>query len=303
MEHDPLIKILTSTPKGKAATEKLLAMHPNQEEISPQSVYKAGSREARMLCNDFVPYLLLPGSRLIGSEHLKKLYDLSQAGHSCLLLLEHYGNFDMPMFAYQTDNDPLLGPDFADHFVSIAGVKLSQDNAFISAYVQSYNRLIIWPSRGYDKMNDEQKKEMMALNMASMKELTARKYKGQMFLVFPSGTRIRPWAPDTRKGVREIASYVKSFQYLCFVSMNGNVLPVDENDSNLSADKPRPDVLLFTASEVVSSKDYLAECNQSLPEGGDVKAHIVGCVMDKLLAMHEAGQPIYEAEMAKHKGP
>ena len=42
--------------------------------------------------------LLLPGSRIIGKENLLALHQLAQRKKHCLILMEHYSNFDIPCF-------------------------------------------------------------------------------------------------------------------------------------------------------------------------------------------------------------
>jgi glycerol-3-phosphate O-acyltransferase len=54
------------------------------------------------------------------------------------------------------------------------------------------------------------------------------KKEGKLILVFPAGTRFRPWEPETKRGVREIDSYIKSFDYMCLVSNNGAVLRIQQ---------------------------------------------------------------------------
>ncbi len=66
-----------------------------------------------------------------------------------------------------------------------------------------------------------------------MKELTERKYNGQTILVFPTGTRFRPWEPESKKGVREIFTYLKSFDNILFLGINGNLMkPHKSEDMN-----------------------------------------------------------------------
>jgi glycerol-3-phosphate O-acyltransferase len=292
MARNYILEAFSSFPAGKQAMEKLMALYPDTEEVSPDTVYKEGSREARNYCNTALEPMILPGSRILNAENLEKLYNLSQAGHSCLLLVEHYGNSDLPNICYLTDKEKRLGEKFADHLVAIAGAKLSIENAFIAAYSRAYNRIVIYPSRSLGAtLSEEERKKMMAVNMAAMKELTVRKYHKQMFLAFPSGTRIRPWDDETKKGVKEMASYTRAFEYLCFASINGNNLPIDKNDANMLNDKPQPDIIMLNVSKPVSSKEFLEETHKSYTEGSDNKAHIVGCIMQKLLNLHQEAEP------------
>lgn len=279
-------------PEYKAIIDKTLAMFPDKiEEVSPQTVYKAGNSQARKMIVPLMRAVCLPGSRIINAENLKKLFDLSQQGHSCLLLAEHYTNFDLSNLCYLTDTEPLLGPAFADRLIAMAGIKLSQSNPFIAAWSGMYNRIVIYPSRSLNAIENEEEREkarklMTPINLAAMKELTFRKYNKQMVLVFPSGTRIRPWDKETQKGVREIYSYIKSFEYLCFLSINGNNLPLAGKDSEMEEDEPQPDVIVMQASKPMLSKAFLSGTAQE-----ETREETVERVMRQLFGLHAEAEP------------
>ena len=57
-----------------------------------------------------------------------------------------------------------------------------------------------------------------------MRALDRVRKEGQAVLVFPSGTRYRPGKPETKKGVREIDSYIRLSDVMMLVSINGNCL-------------------------------------------------------------------------------
>ena len=123
-----------------------------------------------------------------------------------------------------------------------------------------------------------------------MREMIDRKHHGRIITVFPAGTRYRPWAPSSRKGVREIHSYVKSFDNVMFVAINGNILPPHESD-DMTKDEAVKDLMVITCSEIVSGRKFRKEMEASAPEGSDPKQHVVDAVMDKLFSMHDAVEP------------
>jgi hypothetical protein len=290
-----ILQAFLSLPNGKYLIDQLLAGEEMAtEELTPANVYKEGKPSLRLYTNQLVQYYQKPGSALLHGEHLKELFDLSQAGHSCLLLPEHYSNFDLVNICALTDHHPLLGPQFADQLIAVAGAKMSLEDPFIASMVKIYNRMVIFPSRGINAITDPVKREAMQkyaapINLASMKEMTTRKYHKNMFLVFPSGTRIRPWDEETKKGVPEIYSYLRAFEYICLLSINGNNLRIPSDSQHMSDDVPTPDVIMLGASPVMKTKDFLAQCAASFDasSGSDIKTYTAQCVMKHLFSLHD----------------
>jgi glycerol-3-phosphate O-acyltransferase len=282
-----------STPK---ATETLLNHLPtaDSEEVTPQSVYKEGSLSARRASNPVVAELILPGSKIIHGEHIAASWKLAQEGKAVLVLSEHFSNFDLTNITYLADHDPLIGEEFVNKLIAMAGVKLSTaSDRFISAYIQIYNRIVIIPSRTLESLSpaarDAYNKEMGPINMAALKELAKRKVSGHPILVFPTGTRTRPGQPETAKAVKEMYSYVRSFDYIQFISLNGinmHVAPV------MSDDEPVPNVIMMGAAPTMSSQEFLDKAKASLPEGGDMREHVATCIMSELHALHDMVEPI-----------
>lgn len=291
-------KIFFYNKESEQLYKKLASMFKqNFEEVTAETVYREGSPEARAIFNGILKPFLLPKSRIINPEHLKELYDLSQQGKACLLLPEHYGNFDLSNICYLTDNEPTLGPSFADAMVAVAGAKLSLDDQTIATFAQIYSRVVIFPSRGIESIEDEKKREeerkkTLPINLASIKEITRRKYQKQMFLVFPSGTRIRPWKEETKTGVPEIYNYLRIFEYTCLVSVNGNNLPINPNESSMTEDDPTPEQVLLGVSPVMRTEDLIKQCSEGLPKDADPKAYIVTNMMKKLFALHKETEVI-----------
>jgi glycerol-3-phosphate O-acyltransferase len=143
-------------------------------------------------------------------------------------------------------------------------------------------------------LDPEKKQEEMArftaINRAAMKSLTDIKTKGKLILVFPSGTRYRPWDPGSKKGVREIDSYIKSFDYMCMVAINGEVLHVRQGD--MMDDSVSQGVVRFTAGPVVSCSEFRNAERAKAESAGieDKKQATVDAIMQELDKIHAAAE-------------
>lgn len=272
-------------------------------EIRPDNVFQKGDFEGQEIIGSLVDKILHPGSRIINSENLKELYNRSQNGESCLLLVEHYSNFDYPIIFRLLENDPLLGKEVARCLIPIQGMKLSSGESVTSAFTHTYSTIVIYPSRSIDSVEDPVKKAEIRkistpINHAAMKELTVKKYHGQIILVFPSGTRYRPWDPESKKGVREIFSYLKSFENILFLGINGNVMePHQSDDMNADVKAIKQDLMILTASPVIKGKEFRKQNISATPEGEDSKQFVVDQVMNELEKIHNETEKIRQKEL------
>ncbi len=66
--------------------------------VTDKNVYQEGHPANKPLMRRIVGDLLLPGSRIDGLEHLLELHALALRKKFCLVLMEHYSNFDLPNF-------------------------------------------------------------------------------------------------------------------------------------------------------------------------------------------------------------
>jgi glycerol-3-phosphate O-acyltransferase len=266
------------------------------EELTPDNVYQEGIPENRKVIGEMADNFLLPGSRVVNGGNLRTLYGYCKEGKSCLMLLEHYSNFDFPIFIRLVEKDPELGHEVADSIMPIVGAKLIKSKDTITTpFTTSYDRIMIFPSRTLDKISDpaekaEIRKISTPLNHAAMKELIVRKHHGRLVLVFPAGTRYRPWDLDSKKGVREIYSYLKTFDYLVFISINGNCLLPDKSD-DMNRDKPVRDVLMFNVSAVEKGRDFRERVLRNAPPESDPRQYVVDCVMNELDRVHDEVEP------------
>jgi glycerol-3-phosphate O-acyltransferase len=258
--------------------------------VTEENVYQLGNEEIRPFLDQMVDTLVLPGSGISGMEHLRELYKFLKEGHSCLLLLEHYSNMDLSLF------DCLLrketgGKEIADSVVAIAGMKLTEDNPIVATFASAYTRLVIYPSRSLQGLDPEKDKDEIqrsaSINRAATRALIRIKEKGGMVLVFPSGTRYRPWEPSTKRGVREIDSYVRLFEYMCPVAINGEVLHVSQGD--MMEDSVSRDLVRLTVGPVRSCSEFRNGI-RAKEDVEDKKQAVVDAVMDMLEKMHIAAE-------------
>lgn len=284
----------TLTTAFRDIIKEALAHSKADAKITEENVYQCGNSEIRPLLDKMVETLVLPGSGIGGMENIRELYRLLKEGHSCLLLLEHYSNMDLSLF------DSLLrkeeeGEPVADSLVAIAGMKLTEDNPVVAAFASAYTRLVISPSRSLQGLDSEQYKEEIArsaaINRAATRALIRIKEKGGLVLVFPSGTRYRPWEPSTKRGVREIDSYIRLFDYMCLVAINGEVLHVRQGD--MMDDSVSQDLVRLTAGPVMNCATFRSDVRTKAEAAGveDKKQALVDAVMNMLEGIHQAVEP------------
>jgi glycerol-3-phosphate O-acyltransferase len=264
--------------------------------FSPENVYQKGCPENKAILGAFSENFLLPGSRIENTDALKELFRRSQAGESCLILSEHYSNFDFPVFYHLIETTPGLGPEIAETLLPIRGMKLSEDSPITALFTRSYDTLIIYPSRSLDNITDPEelaaiRRISVPINHAAMKEMIDKKKNGRIILVFPAGTRYRPWDPSSKKGVREIHSYIKTFDNVLFLAINGNALPPHESN-DMTQDTAVPDLIILSCSDIVRGRDFRKEAEAAAPEGVDPKQFVVDRVMAELETIHNRMEPI-----------
>jgi glycerol-3-phosphate O-acyltransferase len=238
--------------------KQAMSLSKSSTHITEDNVFQEGAEDILPFLDKMVDDLVLPGSGVDGMENLEELLDKAEAGASCLLLPEHYSNLDLSLISRLVRREGGRGEAIARAIVAIAGMKLSEESPVVSTFASAYTRVIIYPSRSLHGLEPEKKKAELirsnAINRAAMKTLTEIKVKGKLILVFPSGTRFRPWDPSTKRGVREIYSYIKSFDYMCPVAVNGEVLHVRQGD--MMDDSVSPDLVRITAGPVISCAEF-----------------------------------------------
>ena len=264
--------------------------------ITEENVFQEGAKDILPFLDKIVDELVLPGSGVDGMENLVELLEKARSGASCLLLPEHYSNLDLSLISRLVRREGGFGEDIANAIVAMAGMKLNEENPVVSAFASAYTRLIIYPSRsliGLDAVKD--RAEIIrsnAINRAAMKTLNKIKVKTRLLLVFPAGTRYRPWDPGTKQGLREIDSYIKTFDYMCPIAINGEVLHVRRGD--MLDDSVSQDIVRITAGKIISCKEFRNKVHSDVDEGrnsqADKKQAVADAIMAILEEMHVKGE-------------
>jgi glycerol-3-phosphate O-acyltransferase len=204
--------------------------------------------------------------------------------------MEHYSNLDLSLLSWFARKAGGRGPEIDKALVAIAGMKLTEENPIVATMASAYTRLVIYPSRSLTHLDAEKNRVEIirsnAINRAAMKALTTIKTQGKIVLVFPSGTRFRPWDPSTKKGVREIDSYIRSFDYMCCVALNGEILHIHQGD--MLDDLVSSDLIHVTAGKVRPCEEFREQSRAAAETVGieDKKQAAVDAIMDELERMH-----------------
>jgi len=277
---------------------KMMSGIEEQLPVSDTNVYQPGNDALLPAIDTMLSDYLLPNSGINGFENLVALCEASKRGEPCLLLLEHYSNFDLPAFHYLLRQKGPQGKEIADALVSIAGIKLSETTPMVNAFAQAYTRIVIYPSRSLEiiKKNFKEPNRLYheitrshTINRAAMKCLNTVKTSGKLVLVFPAGTRYRPWDPSSKQGVREIASYIKTFSKFCLVAVNGNVLMINPS-GEMEEDLLNEDTVIYTAGPVRDCGEYRSRIKEESHSGDDRKQMLVDQLMMELDEMHNRAE-------------
>lgn len=268
--------------------------------IDATNVYEEANPKARGFMNPLLEDNLSPDSTLANEENFKEFYDaVVKEKKRGLILMEHYSNLDLPSLCYLLEKSGTdWGVDFSNRIVAIAGMKLNEENPFVRAFAEAFTRIVIYPTRSITKMKnstiseeekEEEKMRAREINFSAMRAMDACKKRGQIILVFPSGTRYRPGKPDTKRGLAEIDSYIRMFDVMLLVSINGNCLRINpECPDDMVMDIIETDKIVMAASEVIDCKKFRKNVLDALPPDfdGDTKQMTVDKIMEVLENQH-----------------
>lgn len=267
--------------------------------IDETKVYEEANPEMRKYMFKLLDDTFSADSGLGNLENFKDFYEkVVKQGKSGLILMEHYTNLDLPAIIYllQKVGEP-WADDFASRIVAVAGMKLNEASAGVRAFTEGFTRVVIYPTRSLNAVEakgisqeDLKAEEQKArkINFAAMRAMDACKKRGQMILVFPSGTRYRPGKPETKRGLREIDSYLRLFDYMLLVGINGNCLRINpENPDDMLEDILEPGKVTLTAYPVLDCKNFREAVLSALPaDEPDPKQKTVDKVMQILDEIH-----------------
>ena len=295
-------KHLTLAEYYKDLFPRLLELSNVDRVITEHNVYQRPNYKIREIVNGMCSEILLPGSGIRHIENAAQLLQKLKEGKKGLILMEHYSNFDLPMLIYflSLDSDGSgVGAELAERIVAIAGMKLNEDNPYIAAFAEAYARIVIYPSRSLAAIADEEERRKeerrsRLINIASMRAFEQVRKEGNAVLVFPSGTRYRPGNPETKRGLREIDSYIKLSDIVMPISINGNCLRITGNEHEMTDDVVCHDRMIMTAGDIMDAEELREKakewCRENEPEETDHKQMTADFVMHILEVMHEENE-------------
>lgn len=273
--------------------------------IDETKVYEEANLDMRKYMFTLLDETFSADSGLGNLENFKDFYEkVTKEGKSGLILMEHYTNLDLPAIIYllQKVGEP-WADDFASRIVAVAGMKLNEASAGVRAFTEGFTRVVIYPTRSLNAVEakgisqeDLKAEEQKArkINFAAMRAMDACKKRGQMILVFPSGTRYRPGKPETKRGLREIDSYLRLFDCMLLVSINGNCLRINpENPDDMLEDILEPGKMTLTAHPVLDCKEFREQVLSEITSTDeDAKQKTVDKVMQILETEHNKAEKL-----------
>lgn len=284
---------------GKYFHEMMKISHAPAK-IDTTNVYQEANKELTKYMYMILDENFLPGSGLSNVQVFKEFYEkVVKDGKRGLVLMEHYTNLDLPAILYLLKKQgETWASDFADRIVAVAGMKLNEASDAVRVWTEGFTRVVIYPTRSLDKVEESgiskeekenEEKKARAINFAAMRAMDECKKRGQIILVFPSGTRYRPGKPETKRGLREIDSYLRLFDIVLPVSINGNCLRINpETPDDMLSDIVEKDVVLLTAHPIIECKSFRNSILESLPKDEpDPKQKTIDALMQMLEEQHD----------------
>ncbi len=274
-------------------TEDELRDHGADTTVTKKNIYKQASPEKRRRIDAILHGTLLPGSAVIGMDNLTELYKLSASGKSCLILMEHYSNFDFPGMIYLLSEQGGVSAKIGESIVPMAAMKLNEENSMISSLTDSYTHISIFPARRVDQLatadhGDPELKKAREINHAALKKMRELKTSGKIILMFPSGTRYKPDNPQTKRVVKAADSFMRRFEYVIFGGIAGNTLLIN-NPKDMLSDIVCQDVVAYAFGKVHACKQFRREVEDAVegsPDRRDLGMHVVERIERELEQLH-----------------
>ena len=263
--------------------------------ITEDNVHKLANPHIRAVLESVVQKLLLDGSKIYPEQHITDFLTAVKAGKKGIILSEHYSNLDLPIFLYLMEQTGEDGKELAHRTIAMAGMKLTEEAPLIAGLTEGYERIVIYPSRTLAGISDpvqleEEKKRSRSINTASMRTLEEVRNEGKAIIVYPAGTRYRPGKPETKRGVREIDSYIRTSDIMLLVSINGNCLRISDNPSNMLGDIVCQDRVVMEVSPVIDCAEFRERAKNRCSDEDDKKQVVVDLVMEELDIMHQRNE-------------
>lgn len=273
----------------RKVTEQLIRNSQQEQAVERDRVFQPANLENRALVEQIIAKLVLPGSRIEGYENLLELFHRAQRGESCIMLLEHYSNFDIPCLFYLAKQYE-EGKELTDSIVAMAGTKLNEESRFVLAFTEAYTRIVIYPARMLTALEgkpeyDEARARSRIINRSALREMIRVKNTGHIVLLFPAGTRYRPGKPETKTLLLDTDSYLKGFQNMVMIGIAGNTLHVDAT-GDMEKDVPGTDVMVYNVGPVTESRSFRAEARSGVVDTDQAKRAVAAAVEREFDTLH-----------------
>ena len=285
--------------------QKMLQSSRYRQDID-EDVFQPSNEQNQEYVLNIVETILRPNSFIANSENLELLAKLSAEGKSCLLMPEHFSNFDYPGLFSLAKRNPKLSEAFKK-LICMSASKLNTESKIVLAFSEAFNRIMIYPAREkeahHDTINNEEEQKLNQLNQRALKKMFECKKQGHIVLLFPSGTRYRPNKPESRNALLQIASFIKQFDYFCLVGIAGNLLVVNPNNK-MAQDIVREDSLVYLADTIQDSKEFLRNLHTQHPDvsPSEFKQIVAQDITNRLIDLHEKAEEV-RAPLVKDTPP
>ena len=277
-------------------TDELIRNSQERQHVERNHVFQPANMKNRALVEKIIDKLVLPGSRIEGYEHLKELYERAKGGESCLILMEHFSNFDIPCLFYLAkqyeDGEPLT-----DSIVAMAGTKLNEESRFVLAFTEAYTRIVIYPARMLQALEgteqyEEERARSRVLNRSALREMIRMKHSAHMVLLFPAGTRYRPGREETKRILLEVDSYLKGFDHVVFVGIAGNTLEVSPL-GEMAKDQAKTDAMVYHVGPIERAADFRDEARRDAADDvGSAKKAVARAVERRFAELHDGAEAV-----------
>ncbi len=277
--------------KYASTLEKILE-HTDMDlfaETTVDNVYQEAQLQNRPHFQYIIDDLLLTGSGVEGLENLFELYELARKGNSALILSSHFSNFDVPTLYVLLKREGKAIEELFDDIIFIAGRKLTEKCKYVRSLAEMFTRVVI--SAKVPNMTKEEIQKAMAINKTSQRIIHELKHSGKIFLLYPTGTRIRYNSSQTHRGIREVYNYMRKFDYFLCCGIKGNLLPA-RDDVPMIEEYPNKERVIMKFGTVRHVENYLDEMEKNFEdtkgsESIDKKQWIIDQLMEEIYSLGE----------------
>ena len=113
-----------------------------QNVITEENVLQPANEGIRKHMDAMCGEHMLPGSEFRGLEHAAQFLEAIQSGKRGIILMEHYSNFDLPGLMWLLERSGPVGKELASRIIAMSGMKLNEENPYVSAFAEAYSRII-----------------------------------------------------------------------------------------------------------------------------------------------------------------